>query len=378
MIKEITAKKEKEKYLNLLYYCFNMPEEHRDYILQLDKESRASGYFENKDLKAGIISLGFKYSLWGNTIPGTGIGGVATYPELRNTGVISKLLAHELTKQYENGILVSALYPFNFGFYNKFGYGSLGSYKFLSENPENINIKKIENGTFKPFTKKYEEEVYKIYNIWSSKYDFGIIRNIKEKTKIYETFKNNKIYNYVYTDSRNNVKGYIKYKLDNKGIHDKSMFIFYMIWKDETVFKDMMGYLYYHRDQISEIKWNFPKKINLELCFREPRIGLKTIFSCMGRPINIPELIKLKLKYINNIEDFVFSVNDNYIPENTGTYHVTGNNIVKKEFSGEKEIPLKDFSSMLFGSYTAEEMSLDLNYRFFNTKNNNIFITEFF
>ncbi len=378
MIKLINSKKDKEQYIDLIRYCFNIPESELIFLSQLDKDSYAFGYFQDKNLKAAMISHSFTYNLWGQTIAGNGIGAVATYPEIRDTGLISKLFEYELKNQYKNNQPVSTLYPFIFSFYRKFGYGSLGHYTIINIDPKQINFKKIKHGYFKKYNIKHADKIYSLYNTWVCNYDFGIIRDKNEKSRLFETYKSKKIHNYVYYDAKGNVKGFLKYELKEKTKYGKIIYIRYISWQDKEAFEDLLAFLYFHRDQCIEIEWTLPQSIPIELLFNEPRIEQKYVFSWMARPINVLKLIELKLKNTCINKSFNFSLKDDYIEENTGSYYIEDSKVTKKEYTGENDITVSDFSSMLFGAYTAEELSIDMDNEFLNTKNNNIFLSEFF
>ncbi len=378
MIKVINSKKDKEQYIDLIRYCFYIHESESNFLKQLNKDSYAFGYFQDKNLKAAMISHSFTYNLWGQTIAGNGIGAVATYPELRNSGLISKLFELELKKQYKNNQLVSTLYPFKFSFYKKFGYGSLGHYKIINIDPKQINIKKINHGYFKQYNTNLANKVYFLFNTWACNYDFGIVRDKNENNSIFETYKSKSIHNYVYFDNKGSVTGFIKYEIKEKTKFSKIIYIKYISWKDKEAFEDLLAFLYFHRDQCIEVEWTLPQNIPVELYFNEPRIEQKYVFSWMARPVNLLKLIELKIKNINVNRPFYFSVKDDYIEENTGTYYIDRSEVTKKEYTWENDLFLSDLSSMLFGAYTAKELSIDMDCEFFNTKNDNIFISEFF
>lgn len=58
-----------------------------------------------------------------------GIAGVATWPENRRGGLVSKLLSKALARMNEEGQVLSCLHPFSVPFYRKFGWELYTDYK---------------------------------------------------------------------------------------------------------------------------------------------------------------------------------------------------------------------------------------------------------
>ncbi len=85
------------------------------------------GLFESGDLRAAATVVPFQ-AHWGKdlVLPLGGIAGVATFAHARGGGHVGRLLVHLLETMREAGQIVSALYPFAWAFYRKYGWEWVG------------------------------------------------------------------------------------------------------------------------------------------------------------------------------------------------------------------------------------------------------------
>lgn len=89
------------------------PEKLRQYRGCFDEDGRLLG---------GMILLEMDCRFEGHTCRFVGVGGVVTDPADRRRGAIRQIFEADLPRLYEEGVALSALYPFSHVFYRKFGY----------------------------------------------------------------------------------------------------------------------------------------------------------------------------------------------------------------------------------------------------------------
>lgn len=80
----------------------------------------------NGVLAGGYSVVHHDVTLRGGTVPCGGIGGVATLPEFRSTGVGTDLMRWSLAEMVESGFVLAALYPYRESYYRRFGYETSG------------------------------------------------------------------------------------------------------------------------------------------------------------------------------------------------------------------------------------------------------------
>ena len=93
-----------------------------------DAVKGAYGLFEGRTALAAAFTLLDYHVHWGptQTLPLGGIAGVATFVEARGKGYVGALMRHSLEIMRGRGQVLSALYPFAFAFYRRFGWDWVG------------------------------------------------------------------------------------------------------------------------------------------------------------------------------------------------------------------------------------------------------------
>ena len=81
------------------------------------------GVFDDKgNLLSAMMQIPYQVRFSGKTVKMVGIGGVVTDPTARARGAIRAIFETDLPSQHREGYVFSALYPFSYRFYGKFGY----------------------------------------------------------------------------------------------------------------------------------------------------------------------------------------------------------------------------------------------------------------
>ncbi len=87
----------------------------------------ALGFFLQGRMVGGMIVHRFRQSVRGVIKPMGGVAAVASYPEFRGRGHVTRLLEHAYARMREHGRPVSMLHPFRESFYERFGYVAAGA-----------------------------------------------------------------------------------------------------------------------------------------------------------------------------------------------------------------------------------------------------------
>jgi len=108
-------------YARIASYAFNcLPAQIMD---ELARGAPTLGVFAEGQLAAALLDRRFDLNVNGTMVRANGIGMVASAPETRRRGMVRELFAAHLEQLRDDGVVLSLLYPFNFGYYNRFGWG---------------------------------------------------------------------------------------------------------------------------------------------------------------------------------------------------------------------------------------------------------------
>jgi len=353
-IRRITQEQDAQQYLNLCKYCFPNSNNWIDHMLPLPEHDLVFGGFRAGALQAATVSKSFSASLFGQNVGMNGIGAVVSAPEGRNSGCVREVLAHVLRHERERGMLVSALYPFLFRFYEKMGYGYIGGMAAYTFKPEDISAFTISGACIPVASSDHVEAMIRVHNQFVRQYDFGIDFT-DDIAKYLERLTPSGPYAYIYRNSGGETRGYLEYRLIEIGSFSKNMQIERFGYLDAEAFQALLAFIRSHRGQCAEVTMPVPDNVPLRHIFQEPRVKVEPHANWMGRPLDVEAVLRLRLAFEPCEREIAFSVEDPILDQNTGTYTLQGTTVMKSAHSGRQAVPFAVFSSLLFHAMTFEQ-----------------------
>lgn len=111
---------------SLVKYAFGKNNDllHDNNFMSRYDHSNGYGFFYDDKLTSYIMVNKFKSEVFGHHVPMVGIGYVASYPEYRGQGHISKLMKEILNDLHDEGIPFTNLAPFSESFYRHYGFSN--------------------------------------------------------------------------------------------------------------------------------------------------------------------------------------------------------------------------------------------------------------
>lgn len=111
---------------SLVKYAFGKNNDllHDNNFMSRYDHSNGYGFFNDDKLTSYIMVNKFKSEVFGHHVPMAGIGYVASYPEYRGQGHISKLMKEILNDLHDEGIPFTNLAPFSESFYRHYGFSN--------------------------------------------------------------------------------------------------------------------------------------------------------------------------------------------------------------------------------------------------------------
>ena len=386
--RQIETEKDCNQYIALMDYCFKDETGWTGRMFPLPPEDRAFGIFDGDKLAAAMLSKGFTSRIFGKTVLSNGIGCVATAPQYRNRKFIREIFSSVLREEYEKGSLFSALYPFLFDYYQKFGYGSLGNVVAYIFDPSEIRKPEPRPGRIVPFdnSTRHLDDMFSAYNQWVQNFDFGIIRPKPILEKFVQMTEADKAHIFLYYNEEETCQGFIQFYFKTLRKYVIRLKVESMAWVDSSALGALMHFLWTHRDQCSDIKWTPPPILPLVWLTKEPRIEQFCNYSWMARPLHVEKLLQLKAELNPTKAEIKFSLLDEILPENDATYIVRGSSVSKEPFEAINVLPFHLFSSLLFGGLSLKQarfaglvsMSRGEEAEKFFSLNRNIFLSEDF
>lgn len=170
---------ETQKIYDLWQECFNDPKPFADYLFgKLYSLYNTICIFEGESLLSALQIYYHTAVFMGREIKAAYIAGVSTYPKERGKGYCSLLMAEAEKRLIQENIDIITLIPFNFSFYERYGYHCV-SYLF------HYSVKGENNKRFSGSSHGAENEV-KLHSDFIKQFDFAFLRDEKAFSEIFE------------------------------------------------------------------------------------------------------------------------------------------------------------------------------------------------
>ncbi|HLV10065.1 MAG TPA: GNAT family N-acetyltransferase, partial [Halanaerobiales bacterium] len=320
------------------------------------------GLFDNEKLKTSYILYDFKCRLRDKWFRTGGIGNVVSPPENRRQGYTGKLLSYAISEMKEKGMALSALWPFSYAFYRKYGWEQINGYRKYILSPEQLAFADENSlGSFKKVGPDKWEQLNYIYHAAYQKYDLEIARD-KEwwQERILKDNQKNKYAYFWEKDGR--AKGYIIYSVKNISNNqwEREMVVDEMLAVDFEAYIQLLRFLYYHDSQIKQINISAPEDDPLIKIIPNPRIKNNYVPGVMFRIIDLKKLLN-SLDYPDLKIRITMKVMDSQASWNNGNFILeaeNGNgNINKIDENSDTDITIgiNHLAMIITGFITASE-----------------------
>lgn len=320
----------------LFVYCFhqlvdNIENERQKQEAETQEDWGA--FDDDGKLMARIINNHYDFHLDGQAVKTGGIGGVATYPEYRETGAIREIFKALLLEAYKNGEVLSALFPFNHKFYRKFGYEVV---PFRNEYKMHPNVLKDYHSLAteeKCEVRRWLEEdgvmdFLNVYEKFASGFNLSALRTekmMKEHLKFEKEYIDRK-FSYIF--SRYGVPlAYLIFK-DEFNPQAAVLKVEECAWTCRVGFNSILNFLARFSADYGSIVLPLPKGIDLLKIIHAPNayeIEKHTCQHFMVRVMNVFKLFEVIRKPADC--DFTIKVEDDLIKENNLTLRVLADKV---------------------------------------------------
>lgn len=342
------------------YVAFHMrmedPEKVKEESKKLETEDWGA-FSDDGKIMARILNYRFNTFLDGQLVVNGGIGGVSTLPEYRNTGAIRAIFEKLIPEAYRNGEIISTLYPFSHAFYRKFGYETAcwrNDYEF---NPDVLRGYRFDGTAelWKPGDPVSEYTA--LYNRFAEGFNLAMRRDDKmtlDKHLKGEYYKDRK-FGYLLREN-GKPAAYLIYQ-DIR--HDPAAILSVedLAWDGREGMNALLGFLARFTADYGTVRLFLPASVNLYSFVRSPRaydISQTVRQDYMIRPVNVQRMLEI----LQKPEGSRFTVRvegDGYIPENNGTWEVSGSGAVRTDKAPDLTVSIQALGQMAAGCVSFSE-----------------------
>jgi predicted acetyltransferase len=220
------------------------------------------GAFRNGKLLSCMVELPFLMRFDGSSVPMSGIGGVGTLPEARNSGWVPAIFAKLLPEACEGGAVFSNLTPFSHAYYRRFGYE-------LACARNEITVPVREFSPLKPwgtFTQIFPGDdtsaLAEVHSAYIAGLNHGICRDHWPDNRAWRIFTRDDPYStgtflYLWRDQEGRPRSYIKYQDQTAG-DEHIMAVLELAFTDREALYGVLGLVKGLATQFKKFKWPMP------------------------------------------------------------------------------------------------------------------------
>jgi len=306
-----------DKNMALSEYAFQarLTEEQREAIRERFKPEDSWGIFQGEDLQAKLTIIPLETYIHGQTFQMGGIAGVATWPEKRRGGMVSRLLVHALEEMKRAGRTISFLHPFSFPFYRKFGWEIYTEYRKYTIPAEKFPRKTVEEGEIRRDIR--DIAVFSsIYDVYARRYNGTLARS--ESWWKERVFRDQR-YTAVYYNGSDVPEGYVLYKIENRELLCSEL-----VFTTERARRGLWTYLANHDSMVERgIFTDVPMDDAMPYLLQDPRVQQEIIPYFMGRIVDASAFWS-QYPFLPAAEDtrFTLALTDPYAPWNEGVWEI--------------------------------------------------------
>ena len=323
------------------------------------KEEDWGAFDEKGTLMARIINNRYTSYVDGQEIQNGGIGAVSTLPEYRNAGAVRNIFEKLLPYAYENGEVISTLYPFSHQFYRKFGYETVcyrNQYRFKPE--------VLKGYHFDGEAVMWEEgedisDYFGLYRQFAPKYNLAVKREealMKREHMKGNIYKERK-FSYLLREKGQNVA----YLLIEDVYQKEAAFMWVeeAVWNSPEGFRAILGFLARFSADYGEIELTLPYDLELYSVIRSAKayeIQKTTRQDYMVRVINVKRMLEILSKPEGT--DCRIRVCDPQIEQNNRIWHVNAVEVAADGTETDMEVSIQAFSQLAVGAISLDEALL--------------------
>ncbi|WP_379136753.1 enhanced intracellular survival protein Eis [Paenibacillus sp. sgz500958] len=289
----------------------------REQALSRFKPERVWGVFDEGELAAKLTLLPLRVYIQGNSVSMGGIAGVATWPENRRQGHVTKLLSHALQTMNESGQLLSFLHPFSIPFYRKYGWEIYCEYKKYTIPVAKLPLKKEVSGTVKRNVNDIEI-LNSLYAEFAAQYN-GTLERTREWWE--RSVLDEEGLHAVYYSITGEPEGYALYRIDKK-----ELVIDEFVFRNEQARQGLWSFFCNHDSMVTGVALKMvPSDDILPYLLPDPRIPQENYPYFMARIVNVKAFVEAFI-FVRGVSGKInLEIKDDHAPWNSGLWECTIN-----------------------------------------------------
>ncbi|WP_332900008.1 GNAT family N-acetyltransferase [Haladaptatus sp. CMSO5] len=323
-----------------------------------DRKNR--GLYDGDDLLAIGGWHDFTLSVRGEWVRVGGVSSVATPPEHRRKGYVQQMLADMLAEFRDESIDYSALWPFEYEFYRKYGWGTCSKRTKWEFAPEALADAFPEaSGTFRKLSTDDLPALRDLHEQFAAGWNLAMRRS--------DTWWEHRIFDptwadtYVYGWERDgDLRAAVVYTVEKAGDYERTLKAWDVAYRDDAAFTQLLRFFYHHLSQMKQIELHTAVDTSLFDRVTDPRaLDCEVLTGPMFR-LTAVETGLSGLPYPEDATgSIVLDVSDPIAPWNDGRFAFTVENgqaaCTQSAAEADVSVDIATLSQLTVGYLTADQ-----------------------
>ncbi|WP_458209042.1 GNAT family N-acetyltransferase [Haladaptatus sp. NG-SE-30] len=350
------------------------------------------GLCEGDDLLCVCKHHWFTARLRGDWHDVAGLSAVASPPESRRKGLVTRMLLESLSEYRENDVSFSALWPFAYEFYRKYGWATVTKYTKYETTPDALELDIEPKGEFRrldaddwellePVLAAHGEQYaltldrteewwrHRVFEGWQKDpFVYGwfadgtdAISSVNEMGGSSTGAETGDSSNVNVDDSRaEELLGYVTYSIDEDG-DDRQLRVREFVYVDHEAYRQLLRFVQYHDSQVDSVRFYESETENSSLLdvVDDPRaVDCEIHTGPMFRLVDVSRALE-RLSYPDDADGrIVFQVTDPLAEWNEGTFELDVGETVRCERTDtdpDVTTDVNTLSQLVAGYYSVED-----------------------
>lgn len=272
------------------------------------------GEFEGEQLISKLHILPLKIYIAHKSFSMGGVAGVATWPEHRRKGSVSRLIRQALVSMKETGHSISLLHPFSFAFYRRYGWEWFVSYKTYKLDAAHLTLLPSTKGRVERLTERSGTSLLReMYQRFASGYSGMLDRSLDWWDYHVKPFS----YQVgVYRNSEDQPRGYVLYQ-----VKDRMLEVEEYIFLNEEARIGLWNFLCQHDSMVDQIKMRVAEDDRLPYLLANPKFQQEVTPYFMARIVDV-EMFLRRYPLAKQAGSISIQVEDPWAKWNEGIYEI--------------------------------------------------------
>ncbi|WP_276356158.1 GNAT family N-acetyltransferase [Cohnella caldifontis] len=307
-----------EERMRLMQFAFQMPltGEQIESRRALFRPEWDYGLFDdNGRLLSALLLIPFETWVQGSKLRMGGVAAVASWPDARRQGGVSKLLTHAFETMKRQGQSLSMLHPFYFPFYRKYGYEMTIERKHYTI-PVKLLPPRAETAGAVRIVEKSPDLLAPVYETFASRYD-GMLSRDDELWRQRALTKPGLAA--AYFDEAGSAQGYMLYE-----VGDRVMKVHEWVAATEEARTALWSYAANHDSMIDDLKMTVPMDDDTAFLVPDPRFKQEIVPYFMSRIVDADAFVaQYAFQPSGGTDEVSLRLEDKHAPWNEGTYRLS-------------------------------------------------------